>query len=315
MCACVRMCVCVCVCLCVCGVRVCVVCEWVSVWCVCVSECVCMCVRVCVCVCEWVCVYVCVRVWVSVCVCVCVCEWVCVCARVRVSVCVCVCACVSVCVCVWCVCHNLRNSRWVCMVSELHVCYCPPQWSSMYICMFLCKLKTVESNVHTFMCYSLILLRCYNIPFYECDVYVIIILLLFYLFVQVYQALAILYNLQSCQYSNFEFERERESESARASPGFWRFPSRSAGLHGNGPGIIRTHSNRTDDEQKPTDTHTEATHMSGREKPDLLHHCCSSTRKTMMMMMMILRLPNARRYVSRHSITKLLRNTNTVLNE
>ncbi len=65
------------------------------------------------------------------------------------------------------------------------------------------------------MCYSLILLRCYNIPFYECDVYVIIILLLFYLFVQVYQALAILYNLQSCQYSNFEFERERETDTER----------------------------------------------------------------------------------------------------
>ncbi len=64
------------------------------------------------------------------------------CARV----CVCVCACVTLCL-------SEKQQVNVC-VFDL-TCMCVTLLSttvilSMYICMFLCKLKTVVSNVHTF---------------------------------------------------------------------------------------------------------------------------------------------------------------------
>ncbi len=75
------------------------------------------------------------------------------------------CACVTVSVCL-CVCVSQSEKQQVNVYVFDLTCMCVTLLSttvilSMYICMFLCKLMTVVSNV--LMCYSLILIRCYNI--------------------------------------------------------------------------------------------------------------------------------------------------------
>ncbi len=151
------------------------------------SRWMCVCVCVCVCVCHslrdsrWMCecVWVCATAWetagecVNVCECVpqperqqvnvCVCHslrdsrWMCVCATARETAGECVCVPqperqqVNVWMCVS-VCHSLRDSVIVyCVWPDLCVTLLSTTVIlSMYACMFLYKLKTVVSNVHTF---------------------------------------------------------------------------------------------------------------------------------------------------------------------
>ena len=102
-------------------------CEYLSVGCICVCVFVRVCFRICVCMCVCQCVCTCVCLFLSLCVSVCLCMAVCV------TLCMSVCLCVCVCVCV-CVYYDYAESASILIKCTLRVPISPDKKCRRFFC-------------------------------------------------------------------------------------------------------------------------------------------------------------------------------------